>query len=205
MPKPSIISFRHIGVLCAVGLLAACGGTENNGVRSGPQAVHPSPSALAQGTSASTAAANTPRAAAKAVFPGVTANADLAGPIRAFASTCLTHSPNIPALAKAASAAGFSDVNREGKSIFSANFGGKTPVSFQVNVASSFAHECAVTVVVDQKNKTNVRETFFNAIGLSHTNGVGQAVVRGQTFSVTHKIIGGGALGVNEHAFLLQK
>lgn len=39
-----------------IGLLSACGGDGDTSVRNGPQAVHPSPSALASGTSGLSAA-----------------------------------------------------------------------------------------------------------------------------------------------------
>jgi len=43
-------TIRLACVLTFGGLLTACGGPDLSGVRAGPQAVHPSPSALAQST-----------------------------------------------------------------------------------------------------------------------------------------------------------
>lgn len=43
-------TLRLIGTTLTLATLAACGGRGDVTVRNGPQAVHPSPSALAQGT-----------------------------------------------------------------------------------------------------------------------------------------------------------
>jgi hypothetical protein len=186
---------RIFATLTAVAVaLAACGSTEDDGVRTGPQAVHPSPSKLAQ-----------QGLTAKASAPSVAAQSDLSVPINAFRQTCLTHAPNISALAKAAPKAGFGKVERNGKSLFSARFGGTTPLSFQVNVNTKYSHECAVTVVLNERNRANVRETFFKAVNVPHRNGVGKIAVNGQAYILKHLTFGGGGLGVTEHAFLLQK
>jgi threonine dehydrogenase-like Zn-dependent dehydrogenase len=48
---------RPITAASLIGVLAACGGGEEPSVRNGPQAVHPSPSALASGVRAAPQAA----------------------------------------------------------------------------------------------------------------------------------------------------
>ncbi len=63
---PTIPPFRLTAALTLTTLaLAACGSTDNNGVRGGPQAVHPSPSPLAQGS----VGAATPQTAKAAAAP----------------------------------------------------------------------------------------------------------------------------------------
>jgi len=197
------------GILLLGAALSGCNyNTANDGIRNGPQAVHPSTSALAQRTSAGApvaVAGISPADVTDVIFPDVKADTGIAGPIRAFARTCMAHAPDLGALFSAAKDAGFSDLEREGKSIYGAQFTGATPVSFQVNVNTRFAHECAVTVVVDQKNTTNVREAFFNALQTPHRNGVAQIVVNGKKSILKHQEFQGGAFGVNEHAFLLQQ
>ena len=199
--------FRLISALALAGLLVACTDPADLEVRDGPQAEHPSPSKLARAPlqGQSVPSDLTKQDFVNAIFPHIDTSSDVGAAIKAFADTCLTHSPSPAALAKAAPGAGFTDVERNGKTVFATALNSTSPSSLQVNVASSFTYECGVTAVVDAKNKTNVRATFFNSLGTKHTNGVGQITLRGQSYILSHVVFGSSGLRLREHAFLIQQ
>ena len=58
-PKMMLANARIVAILGLSAFLAACGGGRDVPVRDGPQAIHPSPSALAQGTAATPVATTT--------------------------------------------------------------------------------------------------------------------------------------------------
>ncbi len=57
MPHVTRTPVKVAAILAFGALLAGCNNSANDGVRGGPQAVHPSPSALAQGTTVTTTVA----------------------------------------------------------------------------------------------------------------------------------------------------
>ncbi|MDA9208230.1 hypothetical protein N9O61_05015 [Octadecabacter sp.] len=147
----------------------------------------------------------TPADVTEAIFPGATSNVDLSTATQAFIDTCLTHSPDIPALIASGTALGY-DMERDGSnSAFGSKFASGLATSLQINVASSYAFECAVTETASpDADDAAIRDAFFAAAGQPHTNGVGSIVLNGKEYLLTHLVFDGGAFGINEHAFLLQ-
>ena len=147
-----------------------------------------------------------PQEVIEASFPGATSNTEVSGAIQNFAQTCMVNSPDVPALVAQGRALGFDMADFGTNAALGTETKGGITSSFQINMASSYAFECAVTVVAanDLSDKA-VRTEFFQTIGLSpDRKGAADVSVNGKTYKVSHIAIDGGAFGFNEHAFLLQ-
>lgn len=85
-----------------------------------------------------------------------------------FGQTCLTAAPDVGALRTAGARAGYAMTNAGSNSALGTKQSGITRTgSFQVNVASSFAFECAVTVLLDRGTDVQALQQAF----LSQTGG----------------------------------
>ncbi len=213
-------SFAVVGLTATV-LLTACGAPTNTNpnVRNGPQTQHPvtfgpnhTPATPGQ---ALVAAGGLERLLADTgisadelgdtLFPSASGADSLSKPITLFQSACLTSPTNFSKIAQVGAQNGL-DVERPAPDqVFAVEWTDTSFVSLQVNIASSYAYECATSGTAAQNVSTQqVRDMFFSAIGLSHANGTGATTIGGKAYQVRHLVMDGGGLGVNEHAFLLQ-
>ncbi|MEM8592950.1 MAG: hypothetical protein AAGF13_10530 [Pseudomonadota bacterium] len=206
---------------CAVpqpGTLPIRNGTQEQDPSSGFSTVQ-APSAAAQQQAADLAAmqdfvnaaaagdagAVTPQDILAGLAPNLGANAEGIAPALAlFRETCLRAGNDVDQLEALATQAGI-DVDRDGETLFGSDFASAAPISLQVNVASAFTSECAVTLAEQGDATPNARDLFFEALGRPHVDGVGTINVNGEDFILKHVAFGGGALGITENAFLLQQ
>ena len=198
-------------------LLAACGNPSSTpNVRSGPQSQHPVtfgpnhvPATAGQALVALPAlldnAGISSEEFGETLFPSAYAKNSLSKPMSLFQSICLSHAPNVDAIAKAAARAGL-DVERPSPNqVIAIEWTETSFVSLQVNIESPYAFECATTGTADPSATAQaVREDFFGSLGKTASRGTTVTSFGGSVYNITHQMIDGGALGVNEHAFMLQ-
>ncbi len=216
MRLPSYVVASLSGAL----LLAACGNPSSTpNVRSGPQSQHPvtygpnhvpatpgqmlaavgSVDAMLEGTGVSAADIG------EAVFGNADSTTDLSRPIALFQSACLQQAPDVNAIARVAAANGLDVERPSANQVYASEWTDTATTSLQVNIESAYAFECATTSVVSQSlSAKEAQTTFFNALGLQHTNGQATTTIGGSRYTISHKMFDGGGFGVNEHAFLLQ-
>ena len=139
-----------------------------------------------------------------AVFPDIGSESGARVGFELFQQTCLSHAPKVSKIAAAATALDL-NIDRRGQTVTAEQFSGTTPLSLQVNNQSDFDFECAVTFVDRGSDDGKARDALFRALQAPQTNGVGSISVNGETFVLKHLAFGGGAFGVTEHAYLLQK
>ena len=214
-------NFRAAATLIAAFALTGCGGS-NGGVqniRSGPQAQHPVTSGpnhvpatsgqalVAAGDLGGLLESNglSPQDFGETLFPNAARADSLSKPIALFRSVCLDNAPNVDAIARAAAQSGL-DVERLSPSqVFALEWSDTNTVSVQVNIESAYAFECATTGLAAQSvTSESVRDAFFGTLNTSHVRGTTVTSIDGGVYNIIHQMIDGGALGVNEHAFILQ-
>lgn len=202
---------------CCLLALSACG-NQTPPVRYGPQLAlpyTPGPNnvaatpglQLAQSVdleAVETALLENPEEFGAAVFPSA-ANNDVSRAIATFQSTCVAHTRDVTAIANTAARQGL-DVERPAPDqVIGVLWTESEFVSLQVNIESSYAYECATTAVADQSlSSASVRDEFFRTLGMTHANGTSQLQIDGEAYQIRHFTVSGGALGINEHAFVLQ-
>lgn len=192
-----------------------CSSTAELPVRNAPQAEAPVPSPTGVGAgpaqlqeqilavSDAPVGGITPAKLTQDLFPGSAEVKEHSRAIALFQKTCATHTPDIPAIVAAGQSAGF-DMKRNGNSAYGSKVAEGGALSLQINMASSYAYECAVTSIGNQDSDAQTRQAFFNAMGIKHRGGQGTINLGGKSYILKHLVIGGGAFGVNEHAFLIQ-
>lgn len=203
-----------------IATLASCGSSTAPNIRSGPQSQLPyTPGPNTGYATPGLLAANaqnigenlealgiSPTEVIDVVAPGASSNTDLSGAVALFQATCLRHTPNVESIAKVAAQQNM-DVERPGPDqIFATNteFSPSGGNSVQVNIASQYAYECAVTAITqDSVSKANAQEALFGTLGISHANGTSVTTINGKAYSLRHIQLPG-AFGLIEHAFVLQ-
>ncbi|MCP4822463.1 MAG: hypothetical protein GY883_25030 [Shimia sp.] len=205
--------FVFLSSLCFATALSACA-TSNLPVRSTPQAEHPVTGRVtspipditsAMPGSGETLAGVSAQEFGQAVFPGAGKNSDLSPAVEAFQKTCLTHSPNVSAIAQTASSLGYEVERMPGNAVFAMKEGANGASSIRVNMQSDYAYECAVTALSAQGlNAAQIRDGFFASVGRPHANGTGEITLNGKVYTLRHQTISGGGFGFDEQAFLLQ-
>ena len=147
----------------------------------------------------------TPQDIGEAAFPGADQVSDAAPAIGIFKETCVALTPDVAGIAQAGRAAGFDLEHRVSENVI---FGvreqnGRTS-SLQVNIASAYTYECAITTLTNQTSDADIRNAFFQSMGTTHSGGEGQIAIKGKTYILRHMVLPGGDFGFNEHAFLIQ-
>ncbi|GAA6182456.1 hypothetical protein NBRC116594_38940 [Shimia sp. NS0008-38b] len=142
----------------------------------------------------------------ESVAPGATTNTDLSGAVALFQNTCWRHTPDIDAIAAAAKQQGL-DVERLAPDQIFASSTDISPAggnSVQVNIASTYTYECAVTAITqDSVTADQARQALFGTLGISHVNGTTETRIDGKAYGLRH-IQFPNAFGLIEHAFVIQ-
>lgn len=217
-----MMSIRLSIAAIALAGLTACGTTSDLSVRTSPQSLNPVTGTyersyagasvqvvqteIANVSATDVVGGVTPADVADALFPGASTNSEVSGAVAAFASACLQNSPSVAAIVAEGRRLGF-DMNEIGPdAAFGVKESGADYTSLQINMASSYAFECAVTTLVSQNTSAaSVRNAFFAGVGQQPTaSGSTTVTLNGKSYKLSHEALNGGAFGVNEHAFLLQ-
>lgn len=214
-------NFCAAATITAALVLTGCGGSNGGiqNIRSGPQTQHPvtfGPNHVPATSGQALVAAGdlqgliegnglSPEEFGETLFPSASRADSLSKTIALFQSVCLDKAPDVEAIARAAAQNGL-DVERPSPSqVFALEWTDTNTVTVQVNIESAYAFECATTGMATQNVSAEaVRDAFFGTLGMSHARGTQVTNINGSVYNITHHMVDGGALGVNEHAFLLQ-
>ncbi len=201
--------------------LAACSSGNNLAVRHGPQAELPYTPGPNNGQPQSLDALQThigsipagenaygvaPSDITNILAPGTGTQTNFTPAITLFKGTCLSHSTNPSAIANIARAHGLDVEQPNANQLFAMGNSNGMLTSVQVNIASQFTNECAVSAAGSPNvSVSEVRTLFFRSLGLSHSNGVATTRIGGQSYTLRHQMLDGGAFGFNEHIFLMHQ